>query len=130
MRVSRTARLSEALLITGFPYDRADRSAYYTGFYAEFLEICHDIRRSGSAARDMAWVAAGRADGFWEFGLSPWDAAAGLLLIQESGGRVTDFLGKDWKDHREYGRQTLATNGLIHGQMMKVIRPGLGRNPK
>ncbi|MBI4678523.1 MAG: inositol monophosphatase [Elusimicrobia bacterium] len=121
LKVSRTAKLSEALLITGFPYDRAGRSAYYTRFYAAFLEICHDIRRSGSAALDMAWVAAGRADGFWEFGLSPWDAAAGLLLIREAGGEVTDFQGEAWKAAEAYGRQTLATNGRIHAAMRKVI---------
>ncbi|MBI5623073.1 MAG: inositol monophosphatase [Elusimicrobia bacterium] len=125
MRVSSVAKLSESLLITGFPYDRHRRSSYYTGFYAEFLELCHDIRRSGSAARDLAWIAAGRADGFWEFGLSPWDAAAGLLLVREAGGQVTDFRGSAWKRYQDYGKQTLATNGRVHGRMLSVIKPML-----
>ncbi|MFA6317229.1 MAG: inositol monophosphatase family protein [Elusimicrobiota bacterium] len=129
LRVSTPDKLSESLLITGFPYDRHRRSSYYTGFYAEFLERCHDIRRSGSAARDLAWIAAGRADGFWEFGLSSWDAAAGLLLVREAGGKVTDFQGRPWKDHRDYGRQTLATNGRVHDAMLRVIRPRLRKDP-
>ena len=83
---------------------------------------CHDVRRSGSAALDLAWIAAGRADGFWEFGLSPWDVAAGRLLVEEAGGRVTDFAGRPWGALPEWGKQTLAANGKLHAQMLPVIR--------
>ncbi|MFA6004723.1 MAG: inositol monophosphatase family protein, partial [Elusimicrobiota bacterium] len=89
IRVSKTRRVEDSLLITGFPYDRAQRSRIYTEFYRKFMIRCHDVRRSGSAALDLAWIAAGRADGFWEFKLSPWDVAAGLLLVREAGGKVT-----------------------------------------
>ena len=125
VRVSSVRRLSESLLITGFPYDRARRPHYYTGFYRDFMTRCHDVRRSGSAALDMAWTAAGRADGFWEFNLAPWDVAAGLLLVREAGGTVTDFRGRPWDGIAAFGRQTLATNGRIHAAMLRVIRARL-----
>ena len=125
LRVSAPRRLAQSLLITGFPYDRGRRSRFYTEFYRSFMVRCHDVRRSGSAALDLAWVAAGRADGFWEFGLSPWDVAAGLLLVREAGGKVTDFQGRPWRELREFGRQTLATNGRIHAAMLRVIQAAL-----
>lgn len=120
--VSKTAHIKDSLLVTGFAYDRAERADYYLARFKAFMIKCHDIRRSGSAALDMAWLAAGRADGFWEFGLNPWDVAAGLLLIQEAGGQVTDFNGEPWKDWREMGEQTLATNGRVHQEMMSILR--------
>jgi len=83
---------------------------------------CHDVRRSGTAALDIAWIAAGRADGFWEFGLSPWDVAAGVLLVKEAGGAVTDFSGKPWAGLDTWGRQTLASNGRVHAEMLKIIK--------
>jgi len=126
-RVSRTPRLSEALLVTGFAYDRAERSHYYVEFYRDFMTRCHDVRRSGTAALDLAWIAAGRADGFWEFGLSPWDVAAGRLLVEEAGGRVTDFTGKPWGALGSWGERTLATNGRVHAAMLGVIRKHLER---
>jgi myo-inositol-1(or 4)-monophosphatase len=123
MKVSKPKKLSEALLITGFPYDRSERSNFYIEFYRDFMTRCHDVRRSGSAALDIAWIAAGRAEGFWEFGLSPWDVAAGRLLVTEAGGKVTDFYGQQWgSDVKKWGRQTLATNGLVHAEMLKIIR--------
>ncbi|MEQ1919692.1 MAG: inositol monophosphatase family protein [Elusimicrobiota bacterium] len=120
--VSKTAIITDSLLITGFAYDRAERADYYLARFKTFMKTCHDVRRSGSAAMDMAWIAAGRADGFWEYELNPWDVAAGLLLIQEAGGRVTDFNGNEWKDWREMGKQTLATNGLVHASMLEILR--------
>ncbi len=125
MRVSRAPKLADSLLVTGFAYDRAERSRYYIEFYRDFMTRCHDVRRSGSAALDLAWIAAGRADGFWEFGLSPWDVAAGLLLVREAGGRVSDFSNGDWASLDAFGKQTLATNGKIHAPMLKVIRSHL-----
>lgn len=121
MRVSKARKLSQSLLITGFAYDRAQRSRFYTEFYRRFMVRCHDVRRSGSAALDMAWIAAGRADGFWEFNLAPWDVSAGLLLVGEAGGKVTDFAGRPWPDVDAFGKRTLASNGLIHGQMLKIL---------
>ncbi len=126
VRVSRAARLADALLITGFPYDRAERAAFYLDFYRRFMTVSHDVRRSGSAALDLAWVAAGRADGFWEYGLSPWDVAAGWLLVREAGGKVTDLAGRPWKDPAAYGSRTLASNGRIHDQMVKILSRGAG----
>ena len=96
LRVTRTLRVADSLLVTGFAYDRAERADFYLARFKSFLLRCHDVRRSGSAALDMAWVAAGRADGFWEYGLSPWDVAAGWLLVSEAGGKVMDFGGKPW----------------------------------
>ena len=122
IHVSRPRKLSQALLITGFPYDRDARSHYYTEFYRHFMTRCHDIRRSGTAALDMAWIAAGRADGFWEFSLAPWDVAAGWLLVQEAGGIVSDFSGMPWRYPDNIAKQTLATNGRVHKEMLKELR--------
>ncbi|MDD5630282.1 MAG: inositol monophosphatase family protein [Elusimicrobia bacterium] len=129
VRVSSVGSLARSLLITGFPYDRAERPGFYTAFYSSFMVRCHDVRRSGSAALDMAWVAAGRADGFWEFNLAPWDVAAGLLLVSEAGGKVSDFRGRPWGSLSSFGRQTLASNGRVHGAMLKVLAPRLGAPP-
>jgi myo-inositol-1(or 4)-monophosphatase len=122
MSVTKTARVKDSLLITGFAYDRAERADYYLARFKAFMTRSHDVRRSGSAALDMAWVAAGRADGFWEYELNPWDVCAGLLLVEEAGGRVTDFDGRPWTDWRRMGKRTLATNGLVHKEMTRVIR--------
>ncbi len=121
IHVSRVNRLSESLLITGFPYDRSEKSRFYTEFYRSFMIRSHDVRRSGSAALDLAWIAAGRADGYWEFNLCPWDVAAGCLLVTEAGGKVTDFSSRVWRRVDDFGRQTLATNGRIHSAMKSVI---------
>jgi myo-inositol-1(or 4)-monophosphatase len=120
--VSKTAIITDSLLITGFAYDRAERADYYLSRFKAFMTRCHDIRRSGSAALDMAWIAAGRADGFWEYELNPWDVAAGLLLIQEAGGKVTDFNGNEWNDWNQMGKRTLATNGRVHREMISILR--------
>lgn len=126
IRVGPTKRLREALLITGFAYDRHLRAARYAGFVREFLKRAADLRRSGSAALDLAWLAAGRVDGFWEFHLSPWDVAAGKLLVEEAGGRISDFRNKPWSaDPRAWGRQTLASNGRIHKSMLRVLKQKL-----
>lgn len=122
IRVSPARAVSESLLVTGFPYDRAERSRFYVEFYRSFMTSCHDVRRSGSAALDLAWIAAGRADGFWEFNLSPWDVAAGALLVAEAGGTVTDFRGRPWRGLEDFGRQTLASNGRIHSEMLKTLK--------
>ncbi len=122
VRVTKTRRVEDSLLITGFGYDRAERADFYLARFKAFITRCHDVRRSGSAALDLAWIAAGRADGFWEFSLSPWDVAAGWLLVREAGGAVTDFAGRSWKTMPAMGAETLATNGLIHAEMRAVLR--------
>jgi len=122
LRTSTTPLMTDSLLITGFAYDRAERADYYLARFKAFMKNCHDVRRSGSAALDMAWIAAGRADGFWEYELNPWDVAAGSLLIEEAGGKVTDFNGNKWKDWRSMGKRTLASNGRIHASMLNVLR--------
>jgi len=121
-KVSASPKLSAALLVTGFPYDRAEKADYYCSFFSKFMRISHDVRRMGAASLDLAWLAAGRTDGYWEFGLKPWDVAAGSLLVEEAGGKVSDFSGRPWKKTEDYGAQTLATNGKIHAEMLKIIK--------
>ena len=114
MHVSRTPELAESLVATGFP-SRKRHASPNIHFYQEFTLRSHGVRRAGSAALDLAYVAAGRLEAFWEFTLNPWDTAAGILLVEEAGGRVTDFSGGHFKlDSREI----LASNGLIHGELL------------
>ncbi len=120
--VSKIKSLKESLLITGFAYDRHRHSHFYVERLRKFLLASHDIRRSGSAALDLAWIACGRADGFWEFRLNPWDVAAGWLLVEEAGGKVTDFSGKRWSNPKVFGPQTLASNGRIHSEMLSFFK--------
>ena len=121
IKVSGVTKLERALLVTGFPYDRAERSDFYLSFFSAFMNISHDVRRMGAASLDMAWLAAGRTDGYWEFGLKPWDVAAGRLIVEEAGGKVTDLDGRPWAALADYGARTLASNGKIHGEMLKTI---------
>jgi myo-inositol-1(or 4)-monophosphatase len=114
MRVSRTPVLAEALLATGFP-SRKRHASPNIHFYQEFTLRSHGVRRAGSAALDLAYVACGRMDAFWEFNLNPWDTAAGVLLVEEAGGRVTDFAGRKFQLKSE---EILASNGLIHGELI------------
>jgi len=120
IRVSSVEELSGAMLCTGFPYNVRERPDF-TREFAKFMMEAQAVRRDGSAALDLAYVACGRFDGFWEDGLSPWDIAAGALLIFEARGKVTTF--KD-KPLDIYNEQVLATNGLIHEAMMRVLNHG------
>lgn len=122
IKVSTAPKLSGALLVTGFPYDRAQKADFYCSFFSKFMRLSHDVRRMGAASLDLAWLAAGRTDGYWEFGLKPWDVAAGGLLVEEAGGKVSDFSGRPWKKPEDYGAQTLATNGKIHAEMLRIIK--------
>ena len=122
LSVSKPRRVADALLVTGFAYDRAERADFYLKGFKAFLTRSHDVRRSGSAALDMAWIAAGRVDGFWEHKLNPWDVAAGWLLVREAGGRVTDFSGRPWSNWRTIGSETLATNGRVHLELLRLLR--------
>ena len=117
MHVSRNRELAECLVATGFP-SRKRHESPNVHFYQEFSLRSHGVRRAGSAALDLAAIAAGRMDGFWEFNLNSWDTAAGILLVEEAGGRVTGFAGQPFKlDSRE----VLATNGLIHHEMVGIF---------
>jgi len=109
--------LDRALLATGFPYDRREKADFYLTFFKAFMTRCQGIRRNGSAALDLCYVACGRLDGFWELKLKPWDMAAGALIVAEAGGRLSDFSGKEFSI---WGDETLASNGIIHGEMAQI----------
>ncbi len=119
LRVSSAPRLTKSLLLTGFPYDRHIHADLYLSYVRAFLVYIQGIRRAGAAALDLCWVAAGRVDGYWEWRLKPWDCAAGKIIVEEAGGRLSDFSGKPYSI---YGQQTLATNGKIHREMLSVMR--------
>ncbi len=113
-QVSPTPHLAEALLATGFP-SRKRHANPNIHFYHEFTLRSHGVRRAGSAALDLAYVATGRLDGFWEFNLNPWDTAAGILLVEEAGGRVTNFSGGRY---RLASDEILSSNGLFHEELL------------
>ena len=119
IRVSKTKTLNESLLVTGFPYDRRKRARYYLNFMEKFMLKTQGIRRLGSAALDICYVACGRFDGYWEFKLKAWDQAAAALIAKEAGARLSDFKGKPMNI---YGGQSLVTNGPIHRPMLKIIK--------
>lgn len=127
LRAARVASVDKALLVTGFPYDRAEKASFYCGFFEEFMRLSHDVRRMGVASLDLCWVAAGRTDGYWEFGLKPWDVAAGKLIVEEAGGKVTDFSGRPWVTGPGMGAETLAANPRLHAQMLRLIRRRIKR---
>ncbi|HEX9902668.1 MAG TPA: inositol monophosphatase family protein [Acidobacteriota bacterium] len=120
LQVSAVQDLGNSLLVTGFPYDiRQSRDNIV--HFNHFLVRAQAIRRTGSAALDLCYVACGRFDGFWEMKLNPWDVCAGALMVKEAGGRATDFSGNEFPGTV---RHILASNGLIHGQMQEVLRMG------
>jgi myo-inositol-1(or 4)-monophosphatase len=123
IHVSSVDKLATSLVSTGFPtHQRANnRNIYY---YWEFTLRSHGVRRDGSAALDLCSVACGRFEGFWEFGLNSWDTAAGMLMVQEAGGTVTDLEGAAYELG---GRSILATNGRVHDEMRQVAAPIAGR---
>lgn len=117
IQVSPTERLAESLLATGFPTRKRHESLNIL-YYQRFTLLSHGVRRAGSAALDLCSVACARYDGFWEFDLKPWDVAAGLLLVREAGGVVTDFSGIPYKLG---GNKIAASNGLIHTELQQVF---------
>lgn len=119
--VSETEQLIEALLCTGFPYDLRESSVNNLDHFDHFIMEARAIRRDGSAALDLCYVAAGRFDGFWELKLNPWDVAAGALIVEEAGGVVTNFSGETLDI---YGHEILASNGRIHEEMVSVLGRG------
>lgn len=126
--VSPTRTLSESLLATGFPYDRRERPDEYLAVFKTFMMKAHGIRRTGAAALDLCYVAAGRFDGFWELKLNPWDKAAAMVILEEAGGRLSNFSGEPLTLEEI---QNVATNNLIHGEMLEALTPyrGMGTGP-
>ena len=118
LRVSAATELLDAVLCTGFPYGDRDKLPRMIAAFGKFTELSRGTRRLGSAAIDLAYVAAGRLDGFWEMGLKPWDVAAGILLVQEAGGVVTRF---DGSPHRTAGGEIVAAPPALHAQMLQVL---------
>ena len=118
MRSSPTADLSTAVVATGFPYDHDVHADALSVVVREMLRHVNGLRRFGSAALDLAWVAAGRFDAYWELGIAPWDGAAGMLLVREAGGRVTDPFGAA---STPANGLVVATNGLLHEQIRPII---------
>lgn len=125
IQASKIATLSTSLLCTGFPVHNRKGSPNLR-YYGDFTMRSHGVRRDGSAALDLASVAAGRFEGFWEFGLKAWDTAAGVLLLEEAGGKVTDFSDQPYQLG---GPVILATNGLIHEEMRAIANEIAGRDP-
>lgn len=121
LRVSRETSLQASLLATGFPYDRQTSPANNLNFVGQFLPRCLGLRRAGSAAMDMAYLAAGRLDGYWEQKLHSWDMAAGILLVLEAGGLVTQMDGSPIELRHGQMLHVLASNGHIHDEMLAVI---------
>ncbi len=116
--VSPTSTLNDALLVTGFAYDIRENPDNNLDHFARFALRAQGVRRTGAAALDLCYVACGRFDGFWELKLHPWDMAAGALIVQEAGGRVTDFSGAGFSI---YGKELCASNGVIHDEMLAVL---------
>jgi myo-inositol-1(or 4)-monophosphatase len=119
MRVSSAATLIDSLLCTGFPYTVHSDAEYLLGLFGDFIRQARAVRRLGSAAIDLAYVAAGRFDGFWEVQLNPWDISAGALIIEEAGGAVSNLAGGPFDSRLG---EVIASNGRIHAQMVETIR--------
>ncbi|MDP1571264.1 MAG: inositol monophosphatase family protein [Vicinamibacterales bacterium] len=127
LRVSPSASMIEGLLVTGFPYNVHEELDEVVALFRDFVGQARAIRRLGSAAIDLCWLAAGRMDGFWEAGLKPWDAAAAALLVTEAGGRVTAFDGAPWAPASP---TIVASNGLLHDRMLETLAAARARSPK
>ena len=119
IRVSNTKNLIESLLATGFPYDVHENPDGVVARFKTMLTHSQGVRRPGSAALDLCYVACGRVDGYWEERLYPWDTAAGLVIVKEAGGKVTDYTGTAYTP---YSKTILASNGLIHQDMIEALK--------
>ena len=121
IQVSSVDDLDKSLVATGFPYDLRQTRVNNIDHFNNFLVRVQAIRRCGSAAMDLCYVACGRFDGFWELKLNPWDVAAGVLIVEEAGGNISDFKNGEFSI---FGSEILASNGLIHNQMVEVLQSG------
>jgi myo-inositol-1(or 4)-monophosphatase len=117
--VSKTRSLISSLLSTGFPYERATLSDSNVSYLGKLINRIQGVRRSGSLALDLAYVAAGRLDGHWEFHVKPWDTAAGALMVEEAGGRISGVVGQGWSP---FDDDVVATNGEIHEELLAALR--------
>jgi len=126
IQVGQRPRLADALLVTGFPYDRRTAFDNNTQRVDPFLRRSQGLRRTGSACLDLAYIAAGRLDGYWEIRLKPWDVAAGILLVREAGGVCTDFAGHAETARLLSGAEIVASNGRFHHEMLRVLQMGNG----
>ncbi len=122
IHVSRVDKLIESLIVTGFPYTIRDNPENAIQHFVNVLMKAQGVRRLGSAAVDLCYVACGRFEGFWEVALNVWDMAAGVLLVEEAGGRFSDFHGAP---SSIYTKQVLATNGLVHDKLVEILEEGL-----
>jgi myo-inositol-1(or 4)-monophosphatase len=122
IKVSTNNRIEESLIATGFPYQKDEKMKNIMSLMETLLNRSHGIRRLGSAALDLAWVAAGRFDAFYEYGLNPWDVAAGQFLVSQAGGQVSDFSGND---NFLFGKEILATNTQIHKLILEILQKHL-----
>jgi myo-inositol-1(or 4)-monophosphatase len=127
IQVSRKAKLIDSLLVTGFPYDRQGKADYYLQFLKVAIQEAQGLRRLGAAALDLSYVACGRFEAYWELNIKPWDAAAGVLIAQEAGGKVTSLDGKPLD--LDGPIRVLASNGLIHGPLLSRFRKFLKNEP-
>jgi myo-inositol-1(or 4)-monophosphatase len=118
LKVSGATEMINSLFVTGFPYDIEKNPDHPAEHFVNFLSVTQGVRRLGSAALDLAYVAAGRFDAFWEVALNPWDMAAGALFVNEAGGRTTDFTGAPLDI---YGKRVLASNGLVHRAALEIL---------
>jgi myo-inositol-1(or 4)-monophosphatase len=123
LQVSNTPTLAQSIVVTGFPYDKWQDPENNTAQWAWFAVRTQGVRRLGAAALDLAYIAAGRIDGYWEQKLHLWDALAGVLLVREAGGKVTDYLGGQAEIMQTRPR-VVATNGRIHDEMLEVLKQG------
>ena len=119
LQVSQVNRLRQALVSTGFPYDVLEDPEEALEYFARFIDAAQAVRRDGSAALDLCYLAMGRFDGFWELRLKPWDTAAGSLIVKEAGGKITNFLGEEYSI---YDHHVIASNGWLHNEMLNVVR--------
>jgi myo-inositol-1(or 4)-monophosphatase len=118
LSVSSTGTVLESMLVTGFPYTVHQEADTHVALFGRVLKQARAVRRLGSAAIDICWIAAGRMDGFWEASLKPWDTRAAALILQEAGGRVTGMDGRTWIPDAGH---ILATNGRIHDELLRII---------
>ncbi len=122
IRVSQVTALDQSLLATGFPYDVHVKPEDNMDYFLTFMKICHGVRRAGSAALDLVYIASGRLDGFWELRLSPWDVVAGSLIVEEAGGQISNFRGHSL-DYDTRRINILGSNGTdIHNQLVAVCK--------
>ena len=119
IKVSSVNELDKSLLATGFPYDVRESDVNNLNHFNNFVVRAQAVRRCGSAAMDLCYIACGRFDGFWELKLNPWDVAAGTLIVKEAGGKITDFQGTEFNIN---GSEILASNGLIHRQLRLLLK--------